>query len=277
MALEPLTPVYTAELFAPLASELVALLRGLGDGDWARPTVAGAWRVRDVAGHLLDGDLRRLSFGRDKHKGRGPASPTFADVLAFLNEANATGVSYSARLSPRVLTDLLEVTGDWVARYFAALPPDGEAAFPVDWAGEERSANWMDVGREYTEKWHHQMQIRDSVGAPGLLQPRWLEPLLALSVRAFRRAYRDVAAPAGTAVVFEVVGASAWSVVREASSWVVMRGRAAKPAASLRTDADTAWRLLYNALSPERARAGVETTGDPVLSAPILAARSVMV
>jgi hypothetical protein len=66
--MEPLTPVDTRELFAPLHAELIGLLRGLSDADWERPTVAGAWRVRDVAAHLLDGDLRKLSAGRDGHQ-----------------------------------------------------------------------------------------------------------------------------------------------------------------------------------------------------------------
>jgi len=279
--LEPLTPVYTAELFAPLNAELVALLRGLGERDWTKPTVAGAWRVKDVAGHLLDGQLRKLAFGRDAgaHFGRGPASGAYADVVAFINELNVTGVGYAARLSPRLLTDLLEVTGEWVARYVVSLPPLGEARFAVDWAGEARSLNWMDTGREYTEHWHHQMQIRDAVGAPGLFEPRWLDPLLDLSVRAFPRAYRDVAGPVGTAVTFEVEGHGerAWTLVREPSGWVVLRGRPAQPSASVRADADTAWRLLFNALSPAAARERLATTGDPALTSPLLAARSVMV
>jgi len=279
MPLEPLTPVHTAPLFAPLSAELVGVLRGLGAGDWAKPTVAGAWRVKDVAGHLLDGNLRRLAFGRDAHSGRGPASPAYGDVVAFIDELNASGVAYAARLSPRLLTDLLEVTGEWVARHFASLPPDAEARFAVDWAGEARSTNWMDVGREYTEHWHHQAQIRDAVEAPGLLQPRWLGPLLELSVRSFPRAYRAVEAPIGTAVVFEVEAetAYAWSLTRAEAGWVVMRGRADRAAASVRTDADTAWRLLYNALAPEDAKTRIAIAGEPALASPLLAARSVMV
>jgi hypothetical protein len=259
----------------------VALLRGLGEKDWTKPTVAGAWRVKDVAGHLLDGQLRKLAFGRDAgvHFDRGPASGAYADVVAFINELNVTGVGYAARLSPRLLTDLLEVAGEWVARYVASLPPEGEARFAVDWAGEARSTNWMDTGREYTEHWHHQMQIRDAVGAPGLFQPRWLDPLLDLSVRAFARAYQELSAPAGSAVGFEVRGEPprAWSVVRAASGWVVMRGRAEQPAASVQADADTAWRLLYNALPPDAARARLTTAGDPALLEPLFRARSVMV
>jgi hypothetical protein len=123
------------------------------------------------------------------------------------------------------------------------------------------------------------MQIRDAVGAEGLLQRRWVYPVLDLSVRAFGRAYAGVPAAVGTAVVFEVAaeGDNTWSVTREESGWIVMRGRAPAPAACVRADADTAWKILYNALSPEAARARVAITGDANLAEPMLAARSVMV
>jgi uncharacterized protein (TIGR03083 family) len=278
--MEPLTVIHTAELFPGLHAELISLLRGLDEGDWSRPTVAGAWRVRDVAAHLLDGDLRKLSAGRDglRLPPDGPVA-SFGDIVGLINRANANGVAYAQRLSPRVITDLLEVTGRWVAEYVAALPPHGEALHSVAWAGELRSENWMDTGREYTERWHHQAQIRDAVGAPGLLQRRWLHPLLDLSVRAFPRAYEGVDAAPGTAVVFQVdaEGENAWSVVRDASGWQVLRGAADDAATHVRTDADTAWRILYHALPPDAARVRVSITGDAALAEPMLRARSVMV
>jgi hypothetical protein len=42
-------------------------------------------------------------------------------------------------------------------------------------------------------------------------------------------------------------------------------------------DADTSWRLLYNALPPAAARARVQRVGELSLLEPIFAARSVMV
>jgi uncharacterized protein (TIGR03083 family) len=278
--MERLTPVDTVELFPGLHAELITLLRGLDDADWSRPTLAGSWRVRDVAAHLLDGDLRKLSGGRDAHRPPvdGPLS-SFADVVALIDRLNAEGVAYAARLSPRVLTDLLEATGRWVSAFVADLPPHGEAPHSVAWAGEERSENWMDTGREYTERWHHQMQIRDAVGAPGLLRHRWLHPLLDLSVRALPRAYEGAAAPEGTAVVLQVQaeGENAWSLVREAARWTVFRGAAPDAAARVTVDADTAWRILYNALPADAARERITVDGDPALAEPMLRARSVMV
>lgn len=278
--MERLTPVYTAGLFPNLLAELVRLLRGLDEADWDRRTVAGEWRVRDVAAHLLDGDLRKLSWGRDAPAPAGgrPAL-SYEEVMRLVQRANEAGVSYVGRLSTRVITDLLEVTGRWVADFVAALPPHEEALFPVAWAGEDRSENWMDTGREYTERWHHQMQIRDAVGAPGLLQRTWLHPLLDLSVRALPPAYAGVPAEPGTAVVLDVEaeGENTWSLVREDAGWIVCRGAAPAAAARVRMDADTAWKLLFNALPPHAARSRVAITGDASLAEPMLRTRSVMV
>lgn len=279
-SMEPLTPVYTADLFPPLHQELLSLLRGLAPADWERPTIAGSWRVRDVAAHLLDVDLRKLSIQRDGHL-VPPEEPIggYGDLVGFLNRLNADWVAASRRLSPRVLVELLAATGPAVSQVMAALPPHEPATFSVAWAGESRSENWFDIGREYTERWHYQMQLRDAVGAPLLLERRWLHPLLDLSVRALPRAYESVAADEGTAIVFEVTGADgdSWSLIRSEEGWDIFRGAAPDPAAALRANPDTAWRLLYNALPPEAALKKVAIEGDAVLAAPLLSTRSVMV
>lgn len=275
----PLGPVDTVPHFAPLHAELVGLLRSLDAADWDRRTLAPRWRVRDVAAHLLDGDFRKLSGGRDRHVvARGPTA-SYGDIVSLIDRLNADGVSYAERLSPRLLTDLLEVTGAWVTDYVTALDPAAPAHISVAWAGEDRSANWMDTGREYTERWHHQMQIRDATGRAPLLDRRWLEPILDLSVRAFRRAYSGLDAPVGTAVGFEVTAEPdyTWTVTRAAGGWDVARGRHPAPQATVRTDADSAWKLLYNALSVELIRERVAVAGDAALAAPMLRSRSVMV
>src|SRR6185295_18506880 len=96
--LERLAPRYVAELFAPLHEELMALLHGLEPIDWERPTVAGAWRVRDVAAHLLDGGLRKLATCRDGHLLAPDRSfRSYGDLVGFINDLNASGVAYGRR------------------------------------------------------------------------------------------------------------------------------------------------------------------------------------
>ncbi|PAP77215.1 maleylpyruvate isomerase N-terminal domain-containing protein [Rubrivirga marina] len=278
--MQPIAPTYASDLLAPLHVELIRLLRGLADDDWERPTVAGSWRVRDVAAHLLDGQLRALSVFRDDHLAP-PDQPIggYDDLVRFLDRLNAEWTTASQRLSPRVLTDLLSLVGPEAAATYAALPPHEPSLFSVAWAGGDESENWMHVGREYTEWWHHQMQIRDAVGAPGLFERRWLLPLLDLSVRVLPRTYAAVEAEPGTCLVVEVegLGGGAWCLVRGDSTWDVLEGGSADPDATIILDPDTAWKSLYHALDPAEARSRARLGGNEELAAPFFGARSVMV
>jgi hypothetical protein len=165
MPLAPLTATDTRPYFRPVARELVLLLRGLPDAAWEKPTVAGAWRVRDVVAHILDGSLRRVSFHRDRHTPPAPEPPPRSEreFVAFINGLNGQWVDAARRLSPRVMTEMYELASGALADFVEALPADAPALFPVSWAGEARSAGWFDIGREFTELWHHQAQVR---GAP---------------------------------------------------------------------------------------------------------------
>ncbi len=278
--MHPLAPIDTAHLFQPLLEELLGVLRALGPADWLLPTLAPRWRVRDVAAHLLDGDLRKLAVYRDGH-----ALPLTAPldsnraVVEFVNELNAVGARYAERLSPRLIVDLLELTGAWVAELMASLPPEGPSLFAVSWAGEEASQNWMDTGREYTERWHHQMQIREAVGAPPLLARRWFEPVVEMSVRALPPAFASLDAPPGTTASLTITDAcpGSWSVVRHAGGWGVFRGRPGTPDAEVEMSSDDVWRLWFNALTPEGARSRASSSGDDRLVMRLLGARAVLV
>jgi len=275
----PVGPVHLADRFAPLDTELIALLRGLGPDDWGRPTACALWTVKDIAAHLLDGNLRRLSFQRDGL----PAEPDvpihgYSDLVRYLDRLNAEWVSAARRISSPLLIDLLEHTGRQVAELFGRLDPDAPALFPVAWAGETQSANWFDIGREYTERWLHQQQIRDAVGAPGLSSREWMHPVLDLFLRALPHRYRDVAAEPGTELHLAVEGAAGgdWTLRREAEAWRLYAGASRAPAAGVRMDQDTAWRLFSKGLSPAEAREQVTVEGDQALGSVVLGALAVM-
>ncbi len=275
-----LGPLDTRKLFRPLHRELIGLLESLSPADWERETLAGEWKVRDVAAHLLDGALRRIAAGRDRHL---PAPPfpihTPHDLTRFINDLNRAGTAFGRRLSPRLLIDLARITGEWAAEHFESLPLHERALWPVSWAGETESENWMDIARDYTEHWHHQMQIRDAVGAPRLLEPRWMEPLLEVSVRALPVAYANLPAPQGTVVTLEVTGpaSGAWSVIREGGRWRVAGGRPGQPDAVVRIAADDVWRVLYNAVRSPGLAERIVVEGEADLTRPLMDARSVIV
>lgn len=255
----------------------MTLLRGLSEEDWLRPTPAPGWRVRDVAAHLLDGDLRKLAVTRDGHLPSPDGSVDgYEGLVRHLDRLNADWLRAAERLSPRLLVELLEVTGPAVAALVKGLDPDAPAAFPVAWAGQDVSPTWMDVGRDYTERWHHQQQIRAAVGAEELLGPPWIHAVVDLSVRALPRAYASLEAPPGTTVELEVSGVGTWTVERTDGEWSVGPGAVPSPACAVVADPGTVWRLLFNALDVAAARERLQVTGDARLAEPLLHARAVM-
>jgi uncharacterized protein (TIGR03083 family) len=281
MPLVALAPTDTRHFFRPLAAELVTLLRSLPTRGWDRPTVAGAWRVRDVVAHLVDSNVRRLSFHRDGHAPPPPAVPlrTERELVDFINSLNRQWVESARRISPRVLTDLYELVSAALADFMESFPDDGRALFPVSWAGEETSEAWFDLGREFTEQWHHQAQVRDAVGASPPSDPAWLHAVLLIALRGLPHAYRDTHAEAGEMLTIEITGAAGgvWTLRRDEEAWTLWGGQDTGASARTTMSDDTAWRLLFNALPPDRARGLITTTGDAAIAGPLLRARSEIV
>jgi len=283
--MKPVEPIFVAELFCRIHGELLSLLGNLSGDDWNKPTAARAWVVKDIVAHLLDSDIRRLSYQRDKAPMIPPESPIapsapegYRDLVGFLNQLNADWVRAAKRISPRLLIEFLEVTGAQVCELFKSLDPFAPALFGVAWAGEQESQNWFDVAREYTEKWHHQQQIRDAVGAPALTGREWLFPVLDTFLRGLPHTYRDTQADEGACVAFIVAGEAGgvWTLNRESGEWKLYAGEGADAVCEVRMDQDAAWRLLTKGLSQEEAAVRIEIIGDTRLGKPILGMLAVM-
>src|SRR5439155_16227441 len=157
-AIKPLPPILTAHLFSKLDGLLLDLLRSLAPEDWEKRTVSPKWKVKDIAAHLLDTPLRGVAIGRDGYVAESPGINLPSDLAAYINRLNQEGVTVYGRLSPAVLIALMEVATILLAEYHASRDPYALAPYGVSWAGEEKSANWFDTAREFTERWHHQQQ-----------------------------------------------------------------------------------------------------------------------
>jgi uncharacterized protein (TIGR03083 family) len=279
LGLTPVGPVLLLDRFPRLHLELMSLLRRLRPDDWARPTGCSLWSVKDIVAHLLDTCLRRLSFGRDgKDATPNRRIQDYPDLVAYLNQLNAEWVAASSRLSPAVLMDLMDWAEPQLHRYLQSLDPYDAAVFGVAWAGDQQSANWFDIGREYTERWLHQQQIREAVGAPGLTSRQWLFPALDIFLRALPFTYRGVTAAPGTRVQVDIMGEAggSWTLTRGPLEWDLFAGTAPHPAARVRLDQGTAWRLFSKALSPDQARREIAIEGENRLGQPFLSTLSVM-
>lgn len=277
--MKDLEPLYLTELFPKLNARLVELLRSLDDEDWKRPTVAKVWCVKDIASHLLDGNIRRLSIHRDGYSGDPPGEiGSYQDLVEYLNRLNAAWVKAARRISPRILIDLLERTGREVYEFFKTLDPHAPAIFSVAWAGEERSENWFDIARDYTEHWHHQQQIRLAVGKPGVMERELYFPVLDAFLRALPYTYRNVESPDGTLLEVHVSGEAggSWFLERQAGSWRLGRDAEGQPDAKAVIGQEIAWRLFTKGISKDEARREMRFEGDEALGGEVLNVLSVM-
>jgi uncharacterized protein (TIGR03083 family) len=275
-----LQPVLTLHLFPDERRALLDLLSALDAAHWAAPTVCPGWSVKDIAAHLVGDDLGRLSGGRDHYSsgglqwtGQGDFSKT---LLLWVNEANERWVVAARRLSPRLLIDLLRWSGEETQRYFETLDMD-EIGEPVTWAGPEPAPVWLDIAREYTERWLHQAQIRDATGQPSLTEPHLFAPVLDTFVRALPHAFRETDVPTGTHVLLRITGVGGqgfpplqWSLLREDARWSLLDSAEKEPVTTITLDADTAWRLFTRGLAKSEARGRAHITGERRLGDKVL-------
>jgi uncharacterized protein (TIGR03083 family) len=272
-------PIEVNHLFPGLDTELIILLRSLTNEEWHKPTIARKWTVKDIASHLLDGNLRTLSILRDNYFGEQPGEiKTYQDLVLYLNKLNAEWTTATRRLSPAVILNLLETTGKEYANFITKLDPWADAVFSVAWAGEEISKNWFHVAREYTEKWIHQQQIRDAVGKEGIITKEYFYPFIDTFMCALPQTYKYVDAPTGTSVEVHVtteVG-GIWHINKTDEGWVLRHNTRLEPNARLTINPDTAWRLFSKGISPEEALEKVKVEGDEVLGKTALGMVSVM-
>ncbi len=251
---------------------LLTLLISLSDTQWAAPTAAPQWAVKDISLHLLDVDLSWLARGRDHDQTGIIAVPADHDEFARgLAQRNQRWVTGTQTLSPPLITGLLAWSGEQLDAYLRTV--DLAASSSVYWAGEVPL--WFDLAREFTERWVHYQQIQQAALPAGHDQPQdeYLPLVLRTFIWGFPHQYQ-ASAPAGTTIALEIPGIGAWALTRTATGWSLDEGQPAAPAARLRITGQAAWRLLTGARYDGRQ---VQLSGDPALAEPLLRVRGIIV
>lgn len=265
-------PIPTLHLFGPLDRHLLELLRTLAPEDWSKPTLAKLWTVKDVAAHLLDGNLRSISLLRDRHENL-PDKPiqSHQHLVDYLNQLNADWVKAMKRISPAVLIELLETTGKAYQDCLSALDPFMPSVFSVSWAGESESLNWFHIAREYTEKWHHQKQIREAVGTGGLMEKEFFQPVIQTFMKALPHTYRNTQAAEGNAIEVTVTteAGGTWAIKYSKGRWEFSE-QCELIETRIKIDPDIAWKLFTKGISPLQASDKLIVSGKEQLAQPFL-------
>lgn len=263
--LKPPEPIIVASFFPEIHTELIALLKSLSGEDWKKATVCSNWSVKDVALHLLGVEIGNLSGRRDGNIAKATIH-NWDELVSFINSWNQSWVSVADRISPRLLIDLLELAGSQMYVYFQELDPFSMGG-AVGWVGPEPAPVWLDLAREYTERWHHQQHIRDAVGKPGLKQPEYFHPVLAAFMQALPRTYQQTSADENTSVTVTIRGEAGgrWSILRKGVKWELYWGAPDEPDAEVILDQETAWRLFTRGIRQELIQEQMIIKGEQTL------------
>lgn len=278
MATKSDIPIEVVNLLLTLDNKLIDLLKSLTSEDWQKQTIAKLWTVKDVVAHLLDSNIRILSILRDGYYGEQPNINSNQDLIDFLNGLNADWVKAMKRVSPQMLILLHEATGLLFCNYFKSLNSFDKSVLAVDWAGETESKNWMEVAREYTEKWLHQQQIRDAVNKPALLTRELFYPFIDIFMLALPHTYREISADNGTSIKVTVTTdiGGYWFLIRNDDKWKLTKEYSEMPTTEIIIDPDTSWKLFSKSLRPHQIKDKVTITGDQKLGETALTMVSVM-
>jgi uncharacterized protein (TIGR03083 family) len=273
-------PIMVLDLFPQERKQLLKLFAELEPEEWEKPTVCPGWTVKDIGLHLLGDDIGYLSGARDHFSNpffRNKDLREWGSLVTNINEANEAWVEATARISPKLLADLLELTGQQFYEYLQSLDLMAIGGV-VSWAGPNPAPVWLDVAREYTERWLHQQQIRDAVQKPGFKEKVFFHPVLDTFVRALPHTYRDVSVAEATVLKFVVTGEAGdvWYLLGEANRWSLFQ-KIGLPADTMVTmDQETCWRLFTKGMSKDQARAQTVIDGDQTLGEQLLETVSII-
>jgi uncharacterized protein (TIGR03084 family) len=176
--------------------DLRAMLTGIPEEDWERPTPAAGWTVRDQLSHLVyfDGAARQSMVDPDAF--RGLLAGAVADIEKFVEATLATGQGIPG-------SELLDrFTGERRSLVEAARAmPEGAR---VPWYGPDMSVA-SSITARIMETWAHGQDVADALGATRPPTDR-IRHVCDIGIRARPFSYRSrgLAAP-GTPLRVELV------------------------------------------------------------------------
>lgn len=260
------------ELWSVAASDVLALLRDLGNEEWRAPTDLPGWDVQAVAAHLAH--LESELSGVRQEVLDVPDSPHLNAMSSHHTEAGVLARASSSK--DEILDEFDTAVDDRRAQLRDNPPTDATARAPVTPSG--LAWDWETLLRNRPlDLWMHEQDIRRAVNRPGGLN----SPVAAHTVTVLALGFpfvvgKRVAPPPGTSVVLDVTGVSpvhlAVEVARDGRA-VASQVDPADASVRLRMDLET-----YVVLSGGRRRpdqVSVEVDGDGELGNRVLDAMAV--
>jgi uncharacterized protein (TIGR03083 family) len=255
--MDRLRPAGSLDVIRVLREERAAFLRLLGSlnpQEWDAQTECPAWSVKGIALHVLGDDFSLLSRQRDEATDSltllADEEPEW-DFRQRLDSFNERWVHQAGFMSTALVIELLGLTGDRTAEFYAAVDHD-QLGEPVGFVGPDPAPYWMIAAREYAERWIHHLQVARASSRPGPTGGAFVEPAVAALMRGFPAAMSLLPADVGTQVRLGLGSdGPAWTLVKEAGGWRLYDGSVDKPTAGVELSVEVAAGLFSRGLDRE--------------------------
>ena len=254
-------------VYPSLLQALIDTLQALPEEQWDHKTLLPNWRIRDIAAHIASGALRKLSALSTYKPLQERTLVDYNVLLATISENNEKWVELLRNLHPALLISLINKYYGMLLEEFRNMTPNAKAVHAVAWAGENESENWFDISREYTELWHHQMQIEDSLGEIALLDDRYFTPFVETCFQALPYHYGNLEVDDFDFAI-EIVGMSPgkYRFMKNSGKYRLAKADESEDASSadssMRITKDVLWKLLTGAPTTGRKIDRPLITGD---------------
>ena len=259
-------------LLAAEREDLLTFLSTLSSEQWTAPSAAPGWTVKNLALHLLDDDLGWLSRGRDGDRSGLLDMTHHGSFVAALTAKNQRWVDGAQGLSLPVVVGLLRCTGAAMDAYYARIDLGGEGR--VSWASDGPVPQWFDIAQDLTERWVHQMQMREAVARVGTYRTEYLRSVLRTFIWALPHQFR-FGAPAGSSINVDLATGGRWFLTAQASAgWVLTEGQTKAPLATGCFSDEAGWKWLTGAEMPI---GSWSVDGPADITAALLAVRGILI
>src|SRR5436309_16030715 len=102
-------PILCAHLLRRVDEKLIDLLSSLTSSEWAVQTIVPRWKVRDVAAHLLDTALLKLSMARASWYVTSVDFRSPHDLITLVDRLHRVVVTVYRRLGPSLVIGFVMV------------------------------------------------------------------------------------------------------------------------------------------------------------------------
>jgi uncharacterized protein (TIGR03083 family) len=247
---------------------LDALLSGLDDADWERPTCLPGWNVRAVVAHVIGTENMLLGTSQPSLEVSEATHPHVRNDIGAFNEAwvDALAAEPPGDLLARFRTD--------IERRKAALAGMSQEEWDTVGftpAGQDTYGRFMRI--RVFDQWMHELDLRDALGLPGGDGGPAAE--LALEEMAAAMGFvvgKKAGAPQGSRVRFELTGDAARTIdVEVAERAAVVDALSGPPTLTVTMPAGVFARLGGGRADPATLRPQVTIDGDTELGERLVA------